>query len=139
MAPQLYIIVYKGDPVDLQSTRHTALFISENNQATGDLLDLGGAAGFFAFERVENTNPTQGRTFVKKIPVGPILKGPTKQQLTTKIAATPINNTTRSWNCHTWIGDALGRVVAENWISSQTKSSAISSMAGVIVEAADEE
>lgn len=139
MAPRLYIIVYKGDPVDLQKTRHTALFISEDNQETGDLLHLAGAAGLSTFERRQHENPTQSRTFLKKIPVGPITNSPTKQQLITRITATPINNSTHSWNCQTWVGDALERIVGGLWISSQTKSNAIGSMAEVIVEAEDEE
>lgn len=51
MAPQLSIIVYKSDPVDLQTTRHTALFVSEGNGATGILLHVTDASGFFNFEQ----------------------------------------------------------------------------------------
>lgn len=139
MAPRLYVIVYRGDPVDLQATRHTALFINEGSQETGELLHLAGSAGIFSFERRSNENPTKSQTFAKKIPVEPITKAPTRQQLVSKIAATPINNRSHSWNCQTWVGDALARLVGEDWLSRQSKSNAISSMADAIVEAKDEE
>lgn len=139
MAPRLYIVVFKGDPVDLQKTRHTALFISEDDQRYGDLLHVTGAAGTFGFERRQQVDPAGSRTFIKKIAVGPLTNGPTKQQLISRITATPINNSTRSWNCQNWVGDALVRVVQGNWISSKSKSDAISAMADVIIEAEDEE
>ena len=139
MAPRLYIVVFKGDPVDLQKTRHTALFVSVDNQEKGDLLHVAGAAGVFAFERRKQVNPATSRTFLKKIPVTPITNNPTKEQLIAKITATRVDNGTHSWNCQTWVGDALQRVVQEKWITAQGKSNAIDAMADVIVEAEDEE
>ncbi|RVX68098.1 hypothetical protein B0A52_08237 [Exophiala mesophila] len=139
MGPKLYIAVFKGDPVDLQSTRHTALFIGEDNQAKGDLLHVNGSAGIFAFERRQDVNPAASRTFLKKIPVEPLRKTPTKAQLIDAIKGTNINNTTRSWNCHTSVGDALQRVLGNKWISAQSKSQAFHEMADIIVQAEDEE
>ncbi|OAL35372.1 hypothetical protein AYO20_05423 [Fonsecaea nubica] len=145
MAPRIYIVVYKGDPVDLQKTRHTALFIyddddnDDDDRGNGDILHVAGAAGLFVFERRHDENPEKSRTFVRQFPVEPIINSPTKQQLITEITATPVNNSTHSWNCQIWIGDALGRLVGAHWISTQTASNAISSMAAVIVEAKDEE
>lgn len=139
MAPRLYIVVFRGDPVDLQKTRHTALFISEGSEEKGDLLHVTGAAGVFMFDRKKQSNPAASRNFLKKIPVTPITKSPTKEQMIVKITGTRVNNSTHSWNCQNWVGEALQRVAQEGWISSQTKSSAIDAMADIIVEAEDEE
>ncbi|RMD39712.1 hypothetical protein DV735_g5421, partial [Chaetothyriales sp. CBS 134920] len=139
MAPNLCIVVFRGDPVDLQSTRHTALFVNEGSQLYGDLVHVTGSSGFYEFERKSEINPLTSRSFLNKIPVTPIANSPTKEQLLEEIKKTRINNSTHAWNCQNWVGDALNRVAAKGWISSQSKSSAIDAMVDVIIDAEDEQ
>lgn len=139
MALRLYIIVHEGEPLDLHETRHTALFVSKDNEREGDILHITGGSPSFSFERRQQEDPTTIKTFVKKIPVEPLVNSPTKGQLVSRIMTTPVKNSDPSWNCQNWVGDALDRLVQGNWITSRTSSDAIGLMADVIIEARDEE
>jgi hypothetical protein len=108
----LNIVVYRGDPVDAQSTRHTAFFI-EFSDGSNVLSHVTGASGFFQVEERWNTaQPSESRHFERMIPVV-TLQTPSPNDLTMRntIYNTPINNAERAWNCQSWIGDGL-RVVA---------------------------
>ncbi|KIW14392.1 hypothetical protein PV08_07174 [Exophiala spinifera] len=137
MQPKLSIIVYRGDPVGLRTTRHTAPFITAGKGATGIVLHVTGAAGFFGFEQRQEDDPRGSRHFTKQIPVEP-LRDVTKQQLMSTTAGTPIDNRTQSWNCQHWVAEGLTRIANQRWIGMRTKSGAIGEMVDVIMEAEDE-
>jgi|SRR5271155_6051877 len=137
MDAHLSIIVYRGDPVDLQKTRHTALFVTFADNSTV-LIHVAGAAGFFSIEQMPQAQPRNSNNFEKDIPVATI-KGKTKAQVQSTIAATPANNSTHDWDCQKWVGDALTRLSNLGWITSQAKSDGISKMVDVLLEAKDEE
>ena len=134
---QLNIIVYKGDPVDLMKTRHTALLVVFADKTTV-LVHTVGAAGDFTVQQRPDEQPRNSKTFVAEIPVAAI-KGKSKSMIQSTIAATPVNNSTYDWDCQKWVGDALTRLSNLEWITTVQKSDGISKMVDVIFEAEDEE
>lgn len=136
MPASLSIIVYKGSPVDASEYRHTALLI-EFSDSTSLLIHITGASGFFQGEVKENQDPSKSQKFVRKIPVAKI-EGQSKDAIRTRIRATPIKNSDRSWNCQNWIGDALKTLSDQQWISKTARQTAINTMAEAVVDAPDE-
>lgn len=137
MSARLSIIVYKGDPVDLRKTRHTALFVTFADNTTV-LIHAIGAGGDFTMAQRLNEQPTDSQRFVKSIPVA-VITGKSKSQIRSTIAATPVNNSSRDWDCQKWVGDALTRLSNLGWITKQQKSDAISRMVDAVFEAEDED
>ncbi|KAL9131432.1 MAG: hypothetical protein Q9217_000646 [Psora testacea] len=117
MAASLSIIVYKGSPIDASKYRHTALFL-EFPETTTTLLHVTGASGFFQAEAKAGEDPSKSKKFVKKILVGQI-QGQAKTAIESTIQLTPVNNLDRSWNCQTWVGDALKKLSDRRWITKK--------------------
>lgn len=137
MDARLSIIVYRGDPVDLPRTRHTALFVIFADNSTV-LIHATGAAGFFSVEQRPQAQPRKSQNFEQDIPVATI-GGKTRAEVQSTIAATPTNNSTHDWDCQKWVGDALTRLSNLGWITGEAESDGISKMVDVLWEAKDEE
>ncbi len=136
MAASLSIILYKGSPIDASKYRHTVLFVEFPDNTTL-LLHVIGASGFFEAEVKRGEDPFKSQKFVKQIPVGTI-QGQGKVAIESEIKSTPIDNSDPSWNCQSWIGDALKKLSDSGWITSDARSNAIDAMAEVLVDAPDE-
>ncbi|RMZ84897.1 hypothetical protein DV738_g391, partial [Chaetothyriales sp. CBS 135597] len=137
MSARLSIIVYRGDPVDLQKTRHTALFVTFADGVTA-LIHAVGVAGDFGVDQRLNEDPTNSQRFVKEIPIAEIT-GKSNFEIQSTITATPVDNSTHDWDCQKWVGDALTRLNNLGWITKQQRSDGISKMVDVTFEAEDEE
>ncbi len=136
MSAALRIIVYKGSPVDASEFRHTALFLEFPDKSTL-MIHVIGPNQFYQTEVKSGVDPAYSKKFIKKISVGTI-QGQTKAAIESRIKATPVKNSDRSWNCQHWIGDALKRLADQKWISGGARSAAIDAMAEVIADAPDE-
>jgi hypothetical protein len=136
----LSIVVYRGDPVDAQSTRHTSFFIEFSDG--GNLVShVTGGSGFFQLEEKWNTSPPyESRHFERMIPVV-TAQTPTANNLNIRntIYSTPINNAERAWNCQTWIGDGLRRLQEAELIPATTATRAADQMVDVLMEAPDQD
>ena len=132
----LNIIVYRGDPVDAQSTRHTSFFI-EFSDGSSVLSHAVGGHGFFEHEERWNTNPSESRHHERTIPVARIQTRESKDlTLRNILFNVPVNNQERAWNCQSWIGDGLKAL--ENIIPAEVAITATNQMVDVLLEAPDE-
>ncbi|KAG4426857.1 hypothetical protein IFR04_000288 [Cadophora malorum] len=133
----LNIIVYRGDPVDVQSTRHTAFFI-EYADGSNLITHAVGAHGFFEHAEKWNTQPTESRNFERLIPII-TMRTREERDLTVReiLYNVPVNNEERSWNCQSWIGDGLRAL--SGLISAEIATNAADQMATVLLEAPDED
>ncbi len=136
MSASLSIIVYKGSPVDAPDLRHTALFLDFPG-SNSLLLHIVGTSGIFQPQVKQNEDPSKSQKFVRKIAVAKI-QGRSRNDLQSRIMATPIKNSDKSWNCQHWIGDALVRLSNPGWISSSAREAAVDTMADVVTDAPDE-
>ena len=135
MEATLSIVIFRGDPVDIQSTRHTALFI-EMKDGSNVMVHIVGTVGLFSKEVKENVEPTKSQKFLKKIPVAKI-SGKSRQEIRSQLNSTVIKSS-RDWNCQNWVGDALKGISDKAWITPMVRSSAIDRMLDVVMEAPDE-
>jgi hypothetical protein len=56
-----------------------------------------------------------------------------------ELGITPINNEESSWNCQTWVNDALQRLRDAGLLSQERFEAAVHQMAEVVLEAPDED
>jgi hypothetical protein len=89
-------------------------------------------------EMRDNYDPSTSARFAKEVPVGTLTTTMTKFQLALLMYQTPVNNSSREYNCQTWIGDVLDVLVGRGFMTREAFDSATSAMAAVIVEAKDE-
>jgi len=136
MSASLSIIIYKGSPVDAPEFRHTALFL-EIPGSNSLLLHIVGTSGIFQPQVKQNEDPSKSQKFVRRIAVAKI-QGQSKNAIQSRIMATPIKNSDKSWNCQHWVGDALTRLSNVGWISPATRKTAVDTMASVVIDAPDE-
>ncbi|KAK6353564.1 hypothetical protein TWF696_005526 [Orbilia brochopaga] len=133
----ILIAVFKGDPLDYISCRHTGIVLEYDGQQR--ILHITGARGFFTFQeelravKVENSRrlAADGIVNVARIPARDI------DLFRTIVANTHINNEEERWNCQNFVGDALARAVKAHLISNKQFLDAIDNMATVLAEATD--
>lgn len=128
------ILVYVASPVDLPEYRHAALFLEFSNGSTC-VLHIEGAPGIFEFHLKENYNPEQSQCLAKKIPVAEIPNSIDELSIRGVISRTPVK-LDRDWNCQSWVGDALTRMVKNGQIDIDQRESAVYSMVDACLEAA---
>lgn len=140
MPTQVWILVYKGDPIDYTEYRHTGLFLQWPD-ATTSLLHVRGTQGIFEFETRENYDAEQSRALEHKIFVSQIPDSISKELIKSVVSNTPAKNgpRDRDWNCQSWVADALTRMVNSRHMDIDTRSEALDKMTDAILEATDEE
>lgn len=134
MEANLSIVVFRGDPFDIQSTRHTALFVEMKDDNL--LVHIVGTVDMFNKEVVENVQPSRSSRFLRTIHVAKLL-GKTKAEIRSQLSSTPIQSG-RDWNCQNWVADALKGISDKAWITAQSRSSAIDKMVDLVMEAPEE-
>ncbi|KZF26913.1 hypothetical protein L228DRAFT_243458 [Xylona heveae TC161] len=132
------IAVYVGTPLDYQKYRHTALCFRPSNREAPMIIHIVGPNMDYQLETRNNYEPTSSRSFAKEVPVGWIRTPMTKAQLAPLIYQTPINNTSREFNCQTWVGDVLRRLVQAGYLTREDCENGIDGMIDATLEAGDE-
>jgi hypothetical protein len=95
----LSIAVYIGDPLDYQKYRHTALCLRPSNGATSMIVHIIGPNMAYVLETRDNYDLSISLKFAKEVSVGSLRTPITKAQLAPLIYQTPINNSSREFNC----------------------------------------
>lgn len=118
-------------------TRHTAWFI-EYADGSNVLIHVSGGHGFFETEERWDVQPGDSNNWERTIPVATLrTQGGTRNLVVRdRIWQVRVNNEDRGWNCQTFIGDGFAEltdIIPENVITS-----AVDTMAGVLMEAPDE-
>ncbi|KAI9674494.1 MAG: hypothetical protein M1817_001832 [Caeruleum heppii] len=157
----LSILIFRGEPLDLRSTRHSALYLSNDQSVTkgsasacptalppcppGDalILHVTGGHGFFALQENSDIDPRRNEDFHCEIPVFSFpasgLKFDLAREVTDVIKRTPINNKERDWNCQTWVAEALGRCAEMGLITREGVDAAVDQMVDVLMEVPEDE
>lgn len=132
----LSILVYRGDPVDAQSTRHTAFFI-EYEDGSNVISQVTGGHGFFQHDERWHQRPSESRHWERTIPIARLVTrgGPRDLVVREILIGVPINNQERAWNCQSWIGDSLAAL--SHLIPQDVITTATDAMIEVLMDAPD--
>ncbi|RVD89359.1 uncharacterized protein DFL_000372 [Arthrobotrys flagrans] len=136
---KISIAVFKGDPLDYTSCRHTGLVLEYDDQQL--LLHVKGAHGFFEFEEAVRRKPVEESERLALDGIIHVARIPAKDMdmFRAVVANTNVNNRERGWNCQNFVGDALRKVEEAHLISKEEFDEAIDKMATVLLEATDYE
>lgn len=135
---ELSIAVYKGEPLDWQKYRHTALCLRPANANTPMIIHATGPKGEYVLETKDNYDPTRSTRLAKEVRVGSLRTPMTKAQLAALLYQTPIKNRDREFDCQKWVGDALQRLATAGYILQKDCDSGIDRMVEATMEAKDE-
>ncbi|OJJ08927.1 hypothetical protein ASPVEDRAFT_180655 [Aspergillus versicolor CBS 583.65] len=135
---KLFILIYKGDPLDYSEYRHTALYF--HFPSSRSIMHIVGCPGLFRYVNNIDTDPSVMGSLAKVIPVTEIPTDIGEESISQTVARTPIRNgrLDLDWNCQNWVGDALARLVERGWISADQRGVAIDKMADACLEAGDD-
>ncbi|KAI9811975.1 MAG: hypothetical protein M1832_000640 [Thelocarpon impressellum] len=115
------IAVFRGEPLDYQKWRHTALHFRFEDGQDAVVIHAVGTQGDFKVEIRAHYKPEESDKFAKAVP-----------------SVRP-DNTSREYNCHTWVQEALGVLRDAGYISPETYIGAVDGMVGATMEAADDD
>jgi hypothetical protein len=88
----------------------------------------------YELEIRDNYDPATSVTLAKEVSVGRLTRPLTKAQLTSIICQTPIDNRIESYNCQTWVGDALERLVTTGYLAQKDCDDGVYRMIDVTME-----
>ncbi|KAB2568822.1 hypothetical protein BFW01_g122 [Lasiodiplodia theobromae] len=141
------ILVFKGDPLDYQRHRHTALsfrplFHQDGPPAADSALVIHitgppGELGFQVHDRYDATRDP-GRELVRAVLVGTLRKEITKAELVQLLASVPIENSDREFNCQSWVEKGLRLLRRMEWVSEHEFEQGLDAMVECILEAEEE-
>ena len=104
----LSILVHKGDPLDYQMYRHTALcFHSNKNDSPSVIAEVVGPIGEFQFETKELACLHESPGLAKEVDVGGLTKSTTAEFIVEILKTVPIENLDPEFNCQVWVEKAL--------------------------------
>lgn len=86
----MYIIVHKGDPLDYQKYRHTAIWLVPAEGDSQYYCHVRGAPGEFEYEKRTDYDPRGSRSFAKLIEVGRTKIDATTNEITGQVKTTPV-------------------------------------------------
>lgn len=140
MSTQIYvtIAVYKGDPVDYQKYRHTALYFQFQDGSKPLLIHAVGPPGMLSVQMRENYVPSQSATFAKEVAIGWLQVTLTRPQLISFVLDSEPDNGDREYNCHSWIEVIIRRMRDAGYILPNTYSASLDGMMAATLEATDE-
>ncbi|KAK3186280.1 hypothetical protein K4F52_005044 [Lecanicillium sp. MT-2017a] len=135
----VYVVVFKGDPVDFIKYRHTGLWFVPEDGGTQHYFHVTGLTGQFQFESRKGFDPTKSRTFAKKVKVGKIKLSLTSSEIGNLLESVSVNNYDLEFNCQQWVQDALSILLDAGYINEEQYNNGLDGMTDAIAEAADED
>ncbi|KAK8166572.1 hypothetical protein IWX90DRAFT_486469 [Phyllosticta citrichinensis] len=132
------IAVFKGDPVDYQKYRHTALWFRFADQTPSVVMHAVGLQYEFLLKTEHDRNPTLSRTFAKEVQVGHLEQAMTKPQLVALVTQTPIKNSDPEFNCQQWVENVLRSPMDKKYLSKDQYNESLNGMTDATLEAEDE-
>lgn len=163
----LSVLVFKGDPIDWQRYRHTALCFRpassspsppptpsprrrRRNSSSGNetsaqappaplIIHVIGASQEYEQQAIEyEPRRDPNRTLVRDITVGKLRKAVTKQEVISMMETVSVDNDDSEFNCQTWIEKAL-KVLSDNgWVTKEEYNDGVDGMVETIIEAEEE-
>ncbi|KAK7606534.1 hypothetical protein BKA81DRAFT_177433 [Phyllosticta paracitricarpa] len=132
------IIIFRGEPLDWQKYRHTALLFTFADETQSVMIHATGSRYAFRLETMSNRDPRLSRSFAKEVDVGQIRFPMTKPRLVELISETPINNSDPEFNCQVWVENALQRLKGANQLSEDEYTKGVDGMIDATMEAEHE-
>ncbi|KAF1831240.1 hypothetical protein BDW02DRAFT_484543, partial [Decorospora gaudefroyi] len=133
----LSIAVYVGEPLDYQEYRHTALCLRPENEAPPMVIHAIGPNMDYRVEAKDNYDPKASRSFAKEVSVGKLTTPMTKAQLASVAYLTPVDNSSRDFNCQTWVENVLQRLAQAGYITQENCDQGVDKMVEATMEAED--
>ncbi|KAI1487882.1 hypothetical protein F5X96DRAFT_680925 [Biscogniauxia mediterranea] len=134
----LWILIFSGQPRDIQSTRVTELYIVFNeNESTNLTIQIQGQHPSFKVKEVWNKPPPRSRPrFLRRLAVSTL---PTDSEFDTRlrdaIVRTRVDNVEPDWTCQSWVGDVLTELQNADLITVDEGDSALNGMVNCISQA----
>ncbi|KAK7550715.1 hypothetical protein IWX49DRAFT_370373 [Phyllosticta citricarpa] len=162
------VLVFKGDPVDWQRYRHTALCFrpassspsppptpsprcqrrdsSSGNEESAPasppplIIHAIGAPYEYEIQAIDDYEPRRDpeRTLVRDITVGKLRKAVTKEHLISVVSKIPVDNNDSEFNCQTWVEKALKQLSDDDWLTAEEYNNGVDGMVEGIIEAEEE-
>lgn len=104
----VYISIY--NPTDERDPSHWAIFLSGSGSSV--ILQVGDdkhGVGYYVEEPIHDKQPQKSSRHNQSIAVGAISSSNFDQAVST-IQSTPVDNTSKTWNCQAWAVEALDRL-----------------------------
>lgn len=136
---KLYVLVYKGEPLDYHEYRHTALYLKlPDNQSF--IMHILGTQGMFEYAQIKNKDPSVVGSLAKVVPVADISEVIGSGPIQSTVAKTLVQNgpLDLDWNCQHWVGDALSKLAERKYITVAERAEAIDRMMDACLEAMDD-
>ena len=135
---RVYIVVHKGDPLDYQKYRHTAVWVVPADGSAHYYCHVVGKTGDFSYEQRINYNPKGSRTFAKLIDVGETRTLSTTSEFTKFVKGTPVKKDDPEFNCQSWVDDAVSRMYRAGYLTKKEYEEGTDAMLDATMEAGDE-
>ncbi|KAI0813325.1 hypothetical protein GGR55DRAFT_569934 [Xylaria sp. FL0064] len=135
----LWILIFKGQPQDLQSTRITELYIAfDEDEGTNVTIQMQGEYPDFRTHEVWNQPfPWMRPNFYRRLAVATFMTTGRELDMRVRDAiwGTPVNNTELDYNCQTWVGDVVTVLQDANLITAEEGDNALNGMVNYISQA----
>ncbi|KAI0849263.1 hypothetical protein F5Y00DRAFT_261733 [Daldinia vernicosa] len=134
----LWILIFRGYPRDIQSTRVTELcIVFDDNENKNLTVRIKGSYPHYSVDEVWNQAPARTRPhFYRRLAVATV---ETSSELDTRlrdaILGTHVNNTELDWNCQSWVGDVLTTLQDAKLITDEEGDNALNGMVNYIARA----
>ncbi|KAI0164309.1 hypothetical protein GGR52DRAFT_575666 [Hypoxylon sp. FL1284] len=134
----LWILIFRGHPRDIQSTRVTELHIVfDDNENRNLTIRIKGQHPNFRVEELRDQPPSRTRPhFLQRLAVATLeTTSDLDMQLRDAILSTHVNNTESDWTCQSWVGDVLTELQDERFITVEEGDNALNGMVNYIARA----
>lgn len=134
-----YIYIYKGSwGIDWSEKRHTLLSFSFTNGAKTVVVHAAGSKRDYRAESIDGYKAAESDNVVGFAELGALQAQISKKELVKFMLETKVDNEADDWNCQSWVGDAMERMLKAGWITNRIYHNGLDQMADVILEAKDE-
>jgi hypothetical protein len=134
----LSISIDKGEPLDWQMYRHTALCLRPTDGEKPMIVHAAGPKGEYVLETKDDYDPATSPMLAKEVHVASTRVPASKIQVAAILHQTPVRNRDPEFDCQKWVGDALQKLVEAGCIEQEECERGIEGMVEVIMEAEDE-
>ncbi|KAI0431715.1 hypothetical protein F5Y09DRAFT_183096 [Xylaria sp. FL1042] len=135
----LWILIFKGQPQDLQSTRTTELYITfDEDEGTNVTIQMQGEYPNFRPHEVWNQPlPWMRPNFYRRLAVATFMTTGRELNMRVRDAIwdTPVNNTELDYSCQSWVGDVVTVLQDANLITAEEGDNALNGMVNYISQA----
>ncbi|KAI1396345.1 hypothetical protein F4819DRAFT_500323 [Hypoxylon fuscum] len=134
----LWILIFRGHPRDIQSTRVTELcIVFDEDEAKNLNIRIQGQYPNFRVEERWNQAPARTRPhFLRRLAVATVeTPSDLDLQLRDAILSTPVNNTEPDFTCQGWVGDVVTSLQDARVITVEEGDNALNGMVNYIARA----